>query len=486
MLTPEGEPAADSIVIVLPVKDSLGVALADKQLRDPYDEQWSPTDAEGRYTIYLESDDYVLAILHPEGCDVRPGPAKDKPPTIRLEPWATVTFSTTGGIDDQNGDVTVRPAALAADGPQFHVYEVRVKDKAVSVPVPPGRVSVSRSLKMGDGVSIGLPVEQFELKPGENRDVAVEPPTDADRAKAAKFHEQFHVRPAKPNREGGAKANVDEAKDKAAPAELGTVGYVEIDPETQRPVATGRAVEVDPETQKPKVQSKPDNASELTAAEQATAEKAVARLRELGAIIEPARVQSPSKPEPIKSLADPVRVTLQDWKGTADDLKLLADLPNVRGLMIFLDRVPGKVLNGLKLPRPIEELLLGEADDEKLAVIDSLPACRRLVLNSCSLTPASCQHLAEFAADVPSLQLVGPPPDGHADAKRSGITDDGLKFIGELRGLRTLNLFMLDITDAGLAHLAGLENLKSMSIAECPGIKGSGLASLKPLANLRR
>ncbi len=75
--------------------------------------------------------------------------------------------------------------------------------------------------------------------------------------------------------------------------------------------------------------------------------------------------------------------------------------------------------------------------------------------------------------------------DGHLDLSNSKITDDDLaRIIKEYKNrgnLKSLNLYnCTNITDAGLAHLAGL-SLTQLNLTICENITDAGLAHLKGL-----
>lgn len=65
----------------------------------------------------------------------------------------------------------------------------------------------------------------------------------------------------------------------------------------------------------------------------------------------------------------------------------------------------------------------------------------------------------------------------------SRISDDDLRGIGELKGLRSLRLYgRRGITDAGLAEIAELKNLEDLALVE---VSAKGLTFLQPLRKLR-
>jgi hypothetical protein len=93
---------------------------------------------------------------------------------VRLEPWATLTFTTTGEPNGRTAaSVSVHPRGMPAEGPGFQVYEIKAEDKPVA-PVPAGAISVQRTFEMDEGTSIGIPVANFDVAPGENHELTVD------------------------------------------------------------------------------------------------------------------------------------------------------------------------------------------------------------------------------------------------------------------------------------------------------------------------
>lgn len=72
--------------------------------------------------------------------------------------------------------------------------------------------------------------------------------------------------------------------------------------------------------------------------------------------------------------------------------------------------------------------------------------------------------------------------------RRAGITNGGLQHIGLLTGLRSLYLSEngSGITDEGLAHLRELRVLKTIDLGGCTALTDAGLEQLKSLAGLKR
>ena len=70
------------------------------------------------------------------------------------------------------------------------------------------------------------------------------------------------------------------------------------------------------------------------------------------------------------------------------------------------------------------------------------------------------------------------------DLSYNPLTDKGLVHIKGLTGLEELSLNSMNITDAGLAHLAGLANLEQLSLIDAK-ITDKGMAQLTALKNLQ-
>jgi len=193
VVTPQGERARDAQVILLSTAVPLAmssVMLSGTQMRDPVDELWSPTDENGHFVVYPTDDSYLLAIVHPSGFAIQAGAAKNV--LFRLQPWATLTFTSTGDLADQQANVSITPTGAKPGEASFAIYSIETKGKPVEVKVPAGKIVVSRSLAMKQGTSISLPVEEFSLKPGETRTFELKPPSEADRKRSQELYDRLH------------------------------------------------------------------------------------------------------------------------------------------------------------------------------------------------------------------------------------------------------------------------------------------------------
>jgi len=120
-------------------------------------------------------------------------------------------------------------------------------------------------------------------------------------------------------------------------------------------------------------------------------------------------------------------------------------------------------------------------DDEQIAQLEPLAPLlarlthlKRLYLAGDELTDAELAHVAGLT----QLEVL------HLYSWNDRLTDAGLEQIGDLKGLRELELFSRSVTDAGLEHLAGLPELEYLFISS-DRVTDAGLAHLEGLGRLR-
>jgi Leucine-rich repeat (LRR) protein len=166
--------------------------------------------------------------------------------------------------------------------------------------------------------------------------------------------------------------------------------------------------------------------------------------------------------------------TPQDWYKALDTLKNLRRLVVSRAFKSNWDgHFPTDSLEGLD---HLEMLLLQDSqplDDDDLAEIARHE--RLEVLGFCGLraTDAGLAHLASLK-NLRSLSITGP-----------GIDDHTLEFVAKLLRLESLCLDDTRITDEGLASLAPLTELRSLIIREAR-LTEAGLPALSAFRRLRR
>lgn len=88
--------------------------------------------------------------------------------------------------------------------------------------------------------------------------------------------------------------------------------------------------------------------------------------------------------------------------------------------------------------------------DVELEVLGRLDSLLSLHLGGTDVTDAGLAHLAGLTS-LTRLHL-----------ERTAVSDDGLAQLGQLGQLRYLNLYGTGVTDAGLRHLEGLKSLASL------------------------
>jgi hypothetical protein len=97
----------------------------------------------------------------------------------------------------------------------------------------------------------------------------------------------------------------------------------------------------------------------------------------------------------------------------------------------------------------------GEVTEQGLVHLKNLPRLRELAISGSGITDHGLKILAENNPRLTRLDLSG-----------ANITDEGLNFVGQIRGLRGLKLYATKTTDAGLAHLRGLNELEALEPAD--------------------
>ncbi|HJT36156.1 MAG TPA: hypothetical protein VJ783_29310 [Pirellulales bacterium] len=147
-----------------------------------------------------------------------------------------------------------------------------------------------------------------------------------------------------------------------------------------------------------------------------------------------------------------------------------------------------------RLPR-LRHIMLGRADDEVFACLESLRDLRTLTIEDegVILSPAVAARLA----DLRQLRHVRVPRRWLGDAgvtalgsldrlemlSLDGANDDDLAHLGRLRNLRCLELRDATVNDLGLAALADLRRLEQLTV-HSTRVTGSGFGALACLPRL--
>jgi hypothetical protein len=155
--------------------------------------------------------------------------------------------------------------------------------------------------------------------------------------------------------------------------------------------------------------------------------------------------------------------SVEDFKKYGAQIRLTEDLP-------------GKPLTFFQVSRSNSETPLTRVfDDHHLALLKGETALRELGLNRTGVTDQGLACLGDLK-NLEVLDLTG--------LRGKGITDAGLNSLMPLKKLRMLGLGgNSEITDAGLYHLQNLTNLELLAIQETR-VSGVGLKHLKGLTRL--
>ncbi|MBX3474482.1 MAG: hypothetical protein KF754_08875 [Planctomycetes bacterium] len=173
---------------------------------------------------------------------------------------------------------------------------------------------------------------------------------------------------------------------------------------------------------------------------------------EVDGVGEPGRLPPPKLPTP--KPAPKIKLTDAGFKA-------IAKAGTLRELRISgMEAVTDVALLGL-VDAPLEALALNacpNVTDKGLQVLGKMKALKRLSLSATG---------------------DGPPLPGAPKAGKMRITNEGLAHLAGLENLVELNLSGQAITDAGLAHLKGLVALRVLVLSGVPGVTPAGEAALR-------
>ncbi len=122
----------------------------------------------------------------------------------------------------------------------------------------------------------------------------------------------------------------------------------------------------------------------------------------------------------------------------------------------------------------VEVVFLGDLSDSALETVGRLPGVEaiRCAGTRSSVTNAGLAHLAGLT-NLKELNL-----------SETGITDAGLVTLKGMKSLQRLELCGTRITDAGLEHLSGLSSLQILDLS-FTDVRRAGIVHLKKLTDLR-
>jgi beta-lactamase regulating signal transducer with metallopeptidase domain len=176
----KGKPKAGVLVVLVPEEGIIPVILKpDLTLRDRYDEVWTVTGADGRFTLPVqpahavdkltEPPTYALAAISPTGYGLASIPAEGKRATIELLPLARLELTPVEG-KQQQVNLSLR-GGLPDASPGFWIYEIDLRDKPLTLSLPAGKITIQRAFPHKDGISHSYPAETVNIGPGDSQKV---------------------------------------------------------------------------------------------------------------------------------------------------------------------------------------------------------------------------------------------------------------------------------------------------------------------------
>ena len=168
----------------------------------------------------------------------------------------------------------------------------------------------------------------------------------------------------------------------------------------------------------------------------------------------------------------------------------LKSMPRLQTLFVKEIPVSDKGLENVKGLKELASLTIdpaGQIGASGLAHLKGLPKLKELnlfaVASNSKIDDVALKEIGEIA----SLEILvfGPELPAFPSDKSTAFTDAGLAHLARLKNLKKLNIsYSGGVTDAGLAHLKVLANLETLTIGFCPKLTDAGLAHLQGLTKL--
>ncbi len=175
-----GRPVTVATVVLMPEDSVMPVVLQPNlSLRDTLDEVWAHTDKEGRFKIACPDTGYRLIVLSPAGFAQAPVPKAGELAEIKLLANCELQVSSTDKSPQELG-ISVHLPGMKEGHDGFSLYEISIGEQPRTIRLPPGKVTLSRAAKNGNGTTQLTPAETFDLKPGEKKTLSVGPEVAED------------------------------------------------------------------------------------------------------------------------------------------------------------------------------------------------------------------------------------------------------------------------------------------------------------------
>ena len=173
----------------------------------------------------------------------------------------------------------------------------------------------------------------------------------------------------------------------------------------------------------------------------------------------------------------------ESWQGTDADLALIDDIARLQPVNVEIDFrfVSPKTVSQLKLQHRLRSLRFVNETDQLFEKLKSLPTSRMLKFRESQLTPKGYRRVVALAPQAESLELVGTWPDG----TQTGITDAGLAELVKLANLKELHIDDSPITQAGLMPIWNLKSLELLRLVDCPALGTLDFKAVGGLESIR-
>jgi hypothetical protein len=160
---------------------------------------------------------------------------------------------------------------------------------------------------------------------------------------------------------------------------------------------------------------------------------------------------------------------------TEDHLQQVRQIPSLRSLILSENEIVAPALEALQGHPSLRSLTINAQmfENEALAPLAGIPNLRYLSLHSPQLDDSSLVHIANCHQLEDLYVYYG-----------MAITDAGLAPLAGLRRLSSLTLCGVPITDAGLADVARIESLTSLDLTSTR-VTDAGVQHLHQLKQLR-
>ncbi len=143
------EPAAGAQVVILPLGEPCVVRLRDGKLREPVDEIWYKTNADGMFQadpaslsfdpVLLYGDGkYLSLILHESGYRVVNGQLAASDATYELLPWSEATIDARNLKEHEQVEIWMSPEGAHEKFPELSIGWISHSDRPVKMKLPRG------------------------------------------------------------------------------------------------------------------------------------------------------------------------------------------------------------------------------------------------------------------------------------------------------------------------------------------------------------